>query len=129
MTAITAAAVSHTITRNCSQGGIQVMLMLMTAMTMMIVMVMTAMMMVMLPILDIIYVQHCECEPRYGRRRRTAWQWGGCSDNVYFGEQVIMMVRRMMIVVIMISRMILLMMMYNIHDVLPVFLDTREVGS
>ena len=91
-------------------------------------MVMTVMMMVMLSI--IIFVQHCECEPRYGRRRRTAWQWGGCSDNVYFGEQVIMMVRRMMIVVIMISRMILLMMMYNIHDdVLPVFLDTREVGS
>ena len=49
MTAITAAAVSHTITRNCSQGGIQVMLMLMTAMTMMMVMVMlmTATMMVM----------------------------------------------------------------------------------
>ena len=87
MTAITAAAVSHTITRNCSQGGIQVMLMLMTAMAMTMVMVMTAMMMVMLSI--IIYVQHCECEPRYGRRRRTAWQWGGCSDNVYFGDQVI----------------------------------------
>jgi len=54
MTSITAAAVTHTVTRNCSQGGIQ----------------------------------HCECEPRSLRRRATPWQWGGCSANVLYGEQV-----------------------------------------
>ena len=41
-----------------------------------------------------------------------------------------MMVRRMMIVVIMMVSTVMIVVMYNIHDdVLPVFLDTREVGS
>ena len=50
---ITAAAVTHTLTRNCSEGSIQ----------------------------------HCECEPRKGKKKAD-WKWGGCSDNVIFGEQV-----------------------------------------
>ena len=37
-----------------------------------------------------ILVQHCECEPRrLGSKRDVAeWKWGGCSDNVKFGELV-----------------------------------------
>ena len=35
-------------------------------------------------------LQHCECEPRrVGSKRDVAeWKWGGCSDNVKFGEEV-----------------------------------------
>lgn len=51
---ITAAAVTHTLTRNCSEGSIQ----------------------------------HCECEPRKKGKKKADWKWGGCSDNVIFGEQV-----------------------------------------
>ena len=37
-----------------------------------------------------ILLQHCECEPRrLGSKRHVAeWKWGGCSDNVKFGELV-----------------------------------------
>jgi len=54
--AITAAGVTHTLTRNCSQGSIL----------------------------------HCECEQRRlgNKRDPMAWKWGGCSDNVKFGETV-----------------------------------------
>jgi len=35
-------------------------------------------------------LSHCGCEPRYGRQGNSAedWQWGGCSDNLQFGEQI-----------------------------------------
>ena len=34
-------------------------------------------------------LQHCECEVRRGGRGpRTDWKWGGCSDNVKYGETV-----------------------------------------
>ena len=36
------------------------------------------------------YLQHCECEQRRlgSKRDPTEWKWGGCSDNVKFGEVV-----------------------------------------
>ena len=37
-----------------------------------------------------ISLQHCECEPRRmgSKRDPMEWKWGGCSDNVKFGETV-----------------------------------------
>lgn len=34
-------------------------------------------------------MQHCECEERRGGRGpHSDWKWGGCSDNVKYGETV-----------------------------------------
>ena len=52
--AVTSAGVTHTISRNCSQGGLA----------------------------------QCGCQALYGSSGEAAWAWGGCSDNLVFGERV-----------------------------------------
>ena len=54
--AVISAGVTHTISRNCSEGSLT----------------------------------HCGCEHRLGLTGSSGdnWKWGGCSDNIAFGEQV-----------------------------------------
>ena len=52
--AVVSAGVAHTISRNCSQGGLA----------------------------------QCGCQSLYGASGAENWAWGGCSDNLAFGEQV-----------------------------------------
>ena len=84
--------------------------------------------------------QHCECEPRYGRRRRTAWQWGGCSDNVYFGDQVVLIGNMVTISLIITITFIIIRLFQWRHtltnrdiitklQVSRQFLDSRELGN
>ena len=55
MHAIISAGVTHTISRNCSSGNLEM----------------------------------CGCELRHpGASGARDWKWGGCSDNLVFGEQV-----------------------------------------
>ena len=52
--AVISAGVTHTISRNCSEGTLT----------------------------------HCGCEHRLAGSGADDWKWGGCSDNLVFGEQV-----------------------------------------
>ena len=52
--AIISAGVTHTISRNCSEGNLA----------------------------------QCGCQALYGSSGADNWKWGGCSDNLVFGEQI-----------------------------------------
>jgi wingless-type MMTV integration site family protein 8 len=54
MNAILSAGVAHTVSRNCSEGNLNV----------------------------------CGCESNNGLNSEAEWHWGGCSDNLVYGETV-----------------------------------------